>query len=484
MPPETALADSPLLAAPAHLDQAAVIQSRETWTWRQIHEAAMALSLRLTDVSAVCNLCASRVGFLITCLAAWRNRCLLVLPPSGGNADIAAVLNASALPLVVGDSEDAPEFGRNDWTYLRFVPESKPGSATAEELAWQPAWDDIAVLFHTSGSTGTPEPQPKSLRHLGQGALVLGARLNEEIDGGVAAIDRLVCSVPPQHMFGFECSVMLPLLHAIPVVDRRPLLPADVLAACADSPRPAWIATPLHLRSLVQTVETGPSCSVVITSTMPLTETVARRSERLCDAPVLEIYGATETGALAMRRTARDALWRPMAGVRLEAGDSATVAWGSHFASPMALPDALKIDANGAFALLGRQSDLIKIAGRRASLDGLNLLLEDMPGLEDGVFYLPAAGGPVERPCLIYSGAPLDRAAAQRWLRERLDPVFLPRAFIWLERLPRSETGKLRRQALDQAFAQWLSAGQPQARLADPRPTTSSRPGRPGLRPA
>jgi acyl-CoA synthetase (AMP-forming)/AMP-acid ligase II len=324
--PELDLAESPLLAAESSLDRPAVIQSRTTWTWRQVHETALALSLRLSGVDAVCNLCASRLGFLVTCLAAWRARCLLVLPPSGGNADIAAVLNASALTLVVGDSEALPELWRNDHGYLRLAPEWKPATTTSDDLAWQPSWDDIAVRFYTSGSTGAPEPQPKTLRHLARGALVLGARLEGELDVGLGSIEGIVSSVPQQHMFGFECSLMLPLVHAIPVLDRRPLLPADVLAAFAATPRAAWIATPLHLRSLVQAAAEGPRCSVIVTSTMPLGEAVARRSEQLCAAPVLEIYGSTETGALAMRRTARETRWRPLQGVGLECGDDGVVA--------------------------------------------------------------------------------------------------------------------------------------------------------------
>jgi acyl-coenzyme A synthetase/AMP-(fatty) acid ligase len=460
------LLDSPLAAAPAHLDKAAVLDARHAWTWRQIHEASMALSRRLGNASAVCNLCTSRLGFLITCIAALRNRCLLILPPSSSSADLAAVLKAGDRPVVVGDPEAWPEPWCDDrcdpGSYLSCRPEWKPASAGAEELAWQPAWDEVAVLLYTSGSTGAPEPQPKTLLHLAQGALVLGARLSKDLDGGLGAIGRIVCSVPPQHMFGLECSVMLPLVHGIPVLDRRPLLPADVRAAFAGSLPGAWIATPMHLRSLVQSAEEVPSCCVVIVSTMPLTQAVARQSEHLVHAPVLEIYGSTETGALAMRRTARESRWLPMDGVRIEPGDGATVGRGSHFASPVKLLDELVVDPGGSFTLLGRQTDLVKIAGRRASLAGLNLLLQELPGLEDGVFYLPATGNPSERLCLIHSGPPLDRAATLRWLRTRLDPVFLPRAFIWLDRLPRSENGKLRRQTLDLVFAEWQSAAQPQ----------------------
>ena len=468
------LLDSPLVAAASHLDKPAVIGAARAWTWRQIHEASIALSRQLGDASAVCNLCNSRVSFLVTWLAALRNRCLLILPPSGGHADLAAVLKASTRPVVVVDDPQAIVAPwRQSADCLSCQPEWKSSQATAAELAWQPAWDETAVLLYTSGSTGAPEPQAKTLRDLATGALVLGARLGHDVAGGLPAIRRIVCSVSPQHMFGLECSVMLSLVHAIPVLDRRPLLPADVVEAFAVSPPGAWIATPLHLRSLAQAGDAVPNCSVVIASTMPLLQAVAQQTEDLVGAPVLEIYGSTETGVLAMRRTARETQWRPVSGVKLASTADATQAWGSHFASPVKLLDQVDIDASGRFTLLGRQADLIKIAGRRASLAGLNLLLQELPGLQEGVFYLPATGSPTERLCLIHSGPALDRAATEQWLRARLDPVFLPRTLIRIDRLPRSDNGKLPRQALDQVFASWQAgACQPQMsefRFAIPR---------------
>ena len=147
---------------------------------------------------------------------------------------------------------------------------------------------------------------------------------------------------------------------------------------------------------------------------MPLTQQLARQTESLVGAPVLEIYGSTETGVLAMRCSARDTSWRPVRGVRVEATHDATLAWGVHFASPVRLPDETEIDATGCFRLLGRSTDMVKIGGRRASLAGLNLLLEGLPGLEDGVLYLPNSTNPTERLCLIYSGPALDRAAGRR----------------------------------------------------------------------
>ncbi len=127
-----------------------------------------------------------------------------------------------------------------------------------------------------------------------------------------------------------------------------------------------------------------------------------------------------------------------------------TLATGRHFASPALVPDTVAVSADGTFTFQGRHGDMVKVAGRRASFAALNRLLLELPGLDDGVFYLPDTGNPVERLCVIYEGA-------------RLDAVFMPRVFIRVERLPRTDGGKLPRSALDRVFARWQSA-------VDPRP--------------
>src|SRR5436190_11367016 len=170
---------SPLVAHPAHLGRAAVVGATGTWTWQQVHEASIVLARRIRGASAVCNLCSSRLAFLITLLATLRNGSLMVLPPSSSDADIAAVLNAQPDTIVVGDAEEgvepACEGALRNGVYVACRPQWKPCAASAFDLGWQPAWDAVAVLLHTSGTTGNPQPQPKTLLQLATGALVLGA---------------------------------------------------------------------------------------------------------------------------------------------------------------------------------------------------------------------------------------------------------------------------------------------------------------------
>jgi acyl-coenzyme A synthetase/AMP-(fatty) acid ligase len=444
------------LTAQTALDRPAVIGGGRKWRWRDVHAAAVVLAEQLASDEAVVNLCASRVGFLVTWLAALRRGCMQLLPPSGGHADLVALLTSVARPTIV---VDAAQLLESQWVEHARCIVHVPAAvgAAAQDLAWQPDWDAPRLRLYTSGSTGRPEPQTKTLAQLLRGAQQLASQLDRHLVGGVAELRAIVCSVPAQHMYGLETSVMLPLACGMAVLDARPLLPADVhaaLLACGDGGA-AWVATPLHLRAMARSGDALPGCRLVVASTMPLAAPVAVDVEARAGAPVLEIYGSTETGAIALRRPAQDSAWQPLDGVRLEPYAEHTLAWGPHFASPQTLADRIAFEPSGRFQLLGRRGDLIKVAGRRASLAGLNLLLQDLPGLDDGAFYQPNGAADSERLVLFHAGSPLDRPAIEAWLRERIDPAFVPRTLIRVERLPRSDNGKLPRAALDALYTAW-----------------------------
>ena len=445
----------PLVAGAAWLDKPAIVRADGVWDWKRVHRAAMALSAEIEPRETTFNLCDSRAGFLVTWLAALRSGSLQCLPPSSGRADLVTILNSSARPCLVADDTSSLH---SEWKACARTLDWNLGSASeTTNPRWSPAWDREVVRLHTSGSTGKPQPQAKTLRQLVLGAEFLAERLEQELGKPLSEGSSIVCSVPPQHMFGLEASVMLSLVSGIPVLDRRPLLPADVGAAFEACPQGCiWMTTPLHLRSLVRSGERLRNCRAVVASTMPLAATLAHEVETLLEAPVYEIYGSTETGAIATRRTAESNPWRPLPGVKLDPDSSTTQVWGEHFSSPQRLGDRVAVDNAGLFALLGREADMIKVAGRRASLSGLNEILQEMPGLGDGVFYLPSTDNPAERLVLIHSGQALDRAFMNAWLRARMDAAYLPRAIIRVDLLPRSGAGKLARASLDEIYGAWL----------------------------
>ncbi|MDP1534066.1 MAG: beta-hydroxyacyl-ACP dehydratase, partial [Rubrivivax sp.] len=122
---------------------------------------------------------------------------------------------------------------------------------------------------------------------------------------------------------------------------------------------------------------------------------------------------------------------------------------GGHIDSPTALADVIELTGAGpvstTFLLHGRHADLVNIAGKRSSLAYLNHQLNAIAGVQDGVFLLPREDSPdgIGRLAALVVAPGLTPAALTRALRERIDPVFLPRPLLFVEALPRNATGKL-----------------------------------------
>ncbi len=302
--------------------------------------------------------------------------------------------------------------------------------------------DRIVAIAYTSGSTGVPAAHAKPW-----GALVHGAAAAAERFGLAMPGFGIVATVPPQHMYGFETTMMLPLRHPVAVHSGESFFPSDVLAALDALPgRRILVTTPLHLRALLAKSRWPPALDAVISATAPLSRELAEAVERDWGAPMLEIYGATEAGSMASRRTVADPTWLPYRGVEVRSGSALVPGIGE-----VPLADAIEpAGEGGRFRLLGRLADLGKLGGKRASLAELNRTLASVEGVVDGVFVAPEdiEGNPAAR-LSAYVVAPGRSAdAVLGALRGRIDPVFLPRRVVMVPALPRDPLGKLPRAAL------------------------------------
>jgi acyl-coenzyme A synthetase/AMP-(fatty) acid ligase len=306
----------------------------------------------------------------------------------------------------------------------------------------------LAFVF-TSGSTGTPLPYRKSFGRLLSCAREEARRL--DLAGG--APWAILATVPPQHMYGLESSVLLALGSGHALCAERPFYPADIAAALERLPRPrALVSTPVHLRALVGSGVALPAADLVLCSTAPLPQQLAAETEWRFETRLLEIYGSTETGQIAVRRPTQSAEWRLWPGVSLELDGETSRVHGGHIEQPTRLQDVLEMTGSETFLLHGRVSDLVNIAGRRSSLGYLDHQLNSIPGVEDGAFFhaeepLDSHTG-VARVAACVVAPALDAAQLLEALRQRIDAVFLPRPLLLVERLPRNATGKLPQEAL------------------------------------
>lgn len=148
---------------------------------------------------------------------------------------------------------------------------------------------------------------------------------------------------------------------------------------------------------------------------------------------------------MASRRTVESDYWLTYPGAWVEATDSGAIYHGSHLPQPVPLPDFLELESPQKFRLVGRDADLVKVAGKRASLAELTHRLLAIPGVDDGIVFMPGAEA---RPAALVVASGIDRDAVLYALAQQLDPVLVPRPLILVDRLPRNETGKVPRAAL------------------------------------
>lgn len=371
------------------------------------------------------NLCRDRYGFLVTFGA------LLV----AGRVNL---LPHSAAPRVIDELEtEYAAFRVEDDAVTAIQSARKPACGIPDVAATQPA----AVLF-TSGSTGKPGAQTKAW-----GELVGSSRAALQRFGLATRRHDIVATVPAQHSYGFESSTLYALCGAGVIHSGNPLFPADVRAALAamESPR-VLVTTPLHLEACLEAELDWPSLVFALSATAPMPRELPRRAERALDAPLQEIYGSSETGAIASRRSATDEAWTPYPGIRLYREGERFHVTAPFLPAPRALSDRFALGADGCFEWRGRRENQIKIAGKRITLDELNARLLAVPEVEDGGFVVPQA--PHKRLAAVVVAPTLAPEAIRARLAEAMDPVFLPRPLVKVERLTHTATGKIARAEL------------------------------------
>ena len=132
---------------------------------------------------------------------------------------------------------------------------------------------------------------------------------------------------------------------------------------------------------------------VGVSATAPLFPDMAAAAEQRWNTRVFEIFGATEVGSIASRRTSRATSGPPIpASVitpRRADGEPVEALVSGPFAEPCRLSDMVEMLDAHHFRLLGRRADMIKLGGRRASLAELNRILTGIEGVLDGQFVAP-----------------------------------------------------------------------------------------------
>jgi acyl-coenzyme A synthetase/AMP-(fatty) acid ligase len=443
-----ALQRLPLLSA-ADPSRVLVRRHGEAVTAARFLAQVQAVAAGLPAAAAVVNLCEDRYAFLVAFCAIVLRGQINLLPSSRAPQAVDEVMAAHPGCYALGEQalDPAPPG-------YRLMPSLDVASPPDTDASWaDTSWpmipaEQVVAIGYTSGSTGIPSANEKtwgSFHASNAGNL-------DMLHGVVGRHVEIVATVPPQHMYGMEMSVLLPLLGEISVHAGRPFFPADVAAALAEVPPPRLlVTTPVHLRALVESGIALPPVAAVVSATAPLPLELAAAAEQRFDTLVLEVFGSTETCVFASRRPTVDEDWSLYANVTLHPQPDGTAIEAPQLSMSVTLADIVSLSDGGRrFRLRGRHADMLEIAGKRASLSDLSRRLLAIPGVQDGVvFQLDAADAlGVHRIAALAVAPGLDEHTILDALRRAIDPLFLPRPLRLVSALPRNETGKLPRAAL------------------------------------
>ena len=284
------------------------------------------------------------------------------------------------------------------------------------------------ITVTTSGSTGAPRACLHALGDLLDEAAYLSARFADR--------RRVVAMVPAHHLYGIVWTALLPGALGIPVVVRTIGATLDLSAG------DIVIAVPEQWRAMSRIVRRFPEDVVGVSSAGVLDDHVADGLLTAGLTRLVDIYGASETSAIAIRdvpAATYDLLPRWTLEPRGD-GDWRLVdrdgAW-------VELPDLIARTGERALRPIGRRDGAVQIGGHNVWPDRVARILGDTDGVADVAVRLHANGRlkafvvPVEGRDSAELSIALDRVAA-----ERLTDHERPISFRFGSSLPRGDMGK------------------------------------------
>ncbi|MGB8600661.1 MAG: AMP-binding protein [Rhizomicrobium sp.] len=308
------------------------------------------------------------------------------------------------------------------------------------------------INFFTSGSTGAPKRIVKSLGMFEQETAMFEQRFGQSLKCEA----RVFATVPHQHLYGLSFKLLWPLAYGRPFCAETHSFWETLLAEL--SPDAVIVSSPAHLSRLsgiAPRTNAIPAC--VLSSGAPLAQAASDEAATILGCRPTEIFGSTETGAIATRCDRRDENdpWHLLPGVAMHGADG-HLSVRSPAAGPgwTEMSDLITPTADG-FIYHGRTDRIVKIEGKRINLIAVEdallrhplvdtaavITLTDPLRLAAAVVLKPAG-----RDLLAVQGAFRFARSLRKTLQQAIEPAGLPRQWRFIDALPTHPMGK-RRQA-------------------------------------
>ena len=318
------------------------------------------------------------------------------------------------------------------------------------------------LILFTSGSSGKPKLVEKTLLQLDSEVLSLelqwGARLKKY---------PVVATVPHYHIYGLLFRLLWPVLAGRVFIADELTMPDILFSQIRKIGPVVLVSSPAHLTripALVDLQDMRPYVACIFSSGAPLPHDVASLyGEKMGSSPI-EVYGSTETGGIGWRQGGLS--WTPFPSVNIRLSGAGTLEAKSQHTDNQdwfRTEDLAKIEDDGRFSISGRADRIVKIEGKRVSLDEITDRLSNHPWIDSsGVVFLEKARNTLGAVVVLSTEGSdqhsrQDKSQIVKRLKEHLsqwyDPVVIPRLWRFVSRMPASDRGKTTISGLASLFA-------------------------------
>ena len=334
------------------------------------------------------------------------------------------------------------------------VPQRGGGEARLSHFAAEP--EKELLCLYTGGSTGTPQIWTKTGINLFAESLFLADHFN------VTPQDRIVATISPYHVYGLLYSVMLPLVSGAVVFPAMPSFPEEIIKAVGECDPTILVSVPAHYRALQGRSLASTSLKLAFSSAGVLAPEINREFCSNNGVEIVEIYGSTETGGIALRSRARgEEGFTPYPTVDWRIDGQRLLVRSPYLSRDLArngdgffvTGDRADVSECSGFVLRGRADSIAKVGGNRVDLEEIAGFLKMQPGVTDClVLALFENRGRQHRIVAVVEGEGADIETLKHVLAARFEPYALPRTIKTVAKIPMKDNGKYDRETILRLF--------------------------------
>ena len=329
-----------------------------TWLYQDFEQRALQISQQLQQqkINAIAVWFEDGANLACTLLGCWHAHVKVLFPPNDTPESIEwATQNAD---IWLTDQETAPSVAEH---FAHFgIKQNVQKNEQSRPLIDR--HNQTEIWLKTSGSTGEAKTIIKTAQELWLSADVLANALPFANGNHFSAVS----SVSIQHIYGLTVHIMMSLAKGWKIARKQQFFPECIATESKQFENTVLVSSPAMLSRIDWQHFSIPNLAGIISSGGALPEELSDNIRQISEKPVIEIYGSTETGPIAIRQDT--GLWKTLPYSQVGTDEQGALWLEAEWAKDrQQTADAVEIYPNG-FKLLGRIDRIVKIGDKRTSL--------------------------------------------------------------------------------------------------------------------